>query len=286
MAAQSFAMGEAFGKGFQYGKRRISAMDNKEFNSKDAKAHFMETTADIKSMVPSMKESMSSFAFLQQDIIKELLKYIEQTAGTLIEGVQDRIEGAALEVHRLFGSNPTAAQFASPAGISALLKWWGDVGSSPTIQYINDVIARIAQKFQWTPLPSSSIIWILDKLKTEYGNLPDSDFIGPSPPPDGVAPPDETFIDVDKDTREPFPGFTGLPDGRFAYVGRGASQSQELEYYNLIKIIKAAKIKYKAIILTSTNPSIVVDSILRNKQALADLIKRYGMQSYIGHEVL
>ncbi len=32
MGAQSLVLGKAFGEGFQYGKRKISAMTNEEFN--------------------------------------------------------------------------------------------------------------------------------------------------------------------------------------------------------------------------------------------------------------
>ncbi len=75
MASQSLAMGEAFGKGFQYGKRRISAMTNEEFNKFTPKQMHIETTAEIASMIPNMKQSMDNFSTLQPAIIKELLSY-------------------------------------------------------------------------------------------------------------------------------------------------------------------------------------------------------------------
>lgn len=86
MASQSLAMGEAFGLGFQYGKRRISAMNNDEFNKLTAKQLHMDMSADIRGMIPSMTESMSNFASLQPVIIKELLAYafeLAPAAGTV-----------------------------------------------------------------------------------------------------------------------------------------------------------------------------------------------------------
>ncbi len=87
MAAQSFAMGEAFGKGFQYGKRRVSSMTNAEFNSKTAVNHFEETTADINGMIPAMKAQMSTFALLQSDIIQEMIGYIKKLPADVASGL-------------------------------------------------------------------------------------------------------------------------------------------------------------------------------------------------------
>ncbi len=78
MASQSLAMGEAFGKGFQFGKRRISAMTNEDFNKFSAKQMHTETTAEIQSMIPNMKQSMDNFSMLQTDIIKELISYAQK----------------------------------------------------------------------------------------------------------------------------------------------------------------------------------------------------------------
>ncbi len=87
MAAQSFAMGEAFGKGFQSGKRRISSMTNEQFNSKTQPQIFAETTADISAMIPSMKKQMTEFTFLQSDIIQELIGYIKKLPSDIQQGL-------------------------------------------------------------------------------------------------------------------------------------------------------------------------------------------------------
>ncbi len=83
MAGQSFAMGEAFGKCFQYGKRKISSMTNEEFNALSAADHFSETTADISEMIPSMKSQMNNFSTLQTDIIKTLIEQLKDAGITI-----------------------------------------------------------------------------------------------------------------------------------------------------------------------------------------------------------
>ncbi len=87
MAAQSFAMGEAFGKGFQYGKRKVSSMTNEEFNTKTGASLYAETTVDINNMIPSMKNQMSNFALLQSDIIKEMIGYLRQLPSDVVSGL-------------------------------------------------------------------------------------------------------------------------------------------------------------------------------------------------------
>jgi len=109
MAAQSFAMGEAFGKGFQSGKRRVSSMTNEQFNSKTQAQLFEETTADISAMIPSMKKQMSEFTLLQSDIIKELIGYIKKLPGDIAEGldIQGLLEGLS-NLGKSSGSTDTA----------------------------------------------------------------------------------------------------------------------------------------------------------------------------------
>ncbi len=75
MATQSLAMGEAFGLGFQYGKRRISAMSNEEFNKITPVKLHQDMQGGVQAMIPEMKQSISNFTLLQTDIIKELVHY-------------------------------------------------------------------------------------------------------------------------------------------------------------------------------------------------------------------
>ncbi len=89
MATQSLAMGEAFGIGFQYGKRRISAMTNEEFNKKSPSDIHSDMQAGVKEMIPQMKESMSNFTLLQVDIIKELINYVKVILAEVPSIVQD-----------------------------------------------------------------------------------------------------------------------------------------------------------------------------------------------------
>ncbi len=72
MAGQSLAMGEAFGKGFQYGKRKISSMSNEEFNALDFKELSESLATDYRVMIPSLTKSIEDSQVLQQSVFKAL----------------------------------------------------------------------------------------------------------------------------------------------------------------------------------------------------------------------
>ncbi len=73
MAAQSFAMGHAFGTSFQYGKRKISSMSNEEFNALDSVALHQDLQTDIRAMIPSMNESFHRMESFQIEIIQSMM---------------------------------------------------------------------------------------------------------------------------------------------------------------------------------------------------------------------
>ncbi len=77
MAAQSFAMGQAFGTSFQYGKRKISSMSNEEFNKYTPLQAHEEIQADIRAMIPSLNKSFQRMESFQIDIINSMVDTIK-----------------------------------------------------------------------------------------------------------------------------------------------------------------------------------------------------------------
>jgi len=73
MGIQSAVMAKQFGENFQYGKRRISAMDNKEFNALTPKKLQENANAELKAMIPSMQQSLTDMREFQVFVIKEFL---------------------------------------------------------------------------------------------------------------------------------------------------------------------------------------------------------------------
>ncbi len=94
MAMQSGAMALAFGTYFQYGKRRISAMSNEEFNKIQPGDIYKGITDTINAMIPSFRQQNASMQGLQQEILKQLMEYAKQAAATLPEQAGDVLKSA------------------------------------------------------------------------------------------------------------------------------------------------------------------------------------------------
>ncbi len=105
MAGQSLAMGEAFGKGFQYGKRKISSMDNASFNKLDFKGLSESIATDYKVMIPSMEQSIRASDKLQSAVIQEM--------GDLIKSIP-------MEILNFLGSATTGGVTTTSTSASAL----------------------------------------------------------------------------------------------------------------------------------------------------------------------
>ncbi len=87
MAGQSMIMGDAFGKAYQYGKRKISAMSNEEFNKMDANTLGRELIEDYTKIVPHLKVAVHQSLDFQKLIITELVKIIPTIPQSVGEGL-------------------------------------------------------------------------------------------------------------------------------------------------------------------------------------------------------
>jgi len=95
MGIQSAVMAKQFGENFQYGKRRISAMSNDEFNKLTPKMIQDNANAELKAMIPSMQASITDMRQFQEFMIKEMIA----TIGDLLRnglGFLLGVEGSAV----------------------------------------------------------------------------------------------------------------------------------------------------------------------------------------------
>lgn len=81
MGIQSAVMAKQFGENFQYGKRRISAMSNAEFNKLTPKMLQTHANAELKSMIPSMQDSVIEMREFQTFLVREFLQMINDAIG-------------------------------------------------------------------------------------------------------------------------------------------------------------------------------------------------------------
>ncbi len=109
MATQSLVMGESFGKAFQFGKRKMSAMDNESFNKLTIEQVASEMFRSYQNILPDLKQSMRDSSKLQSDIIGQILSIPSETLADLfrlLAGVDRQGE----EIVRGRGERPTTAE--------------------------------------------------------------------------------------------------------------------------------------------------------------------------------
>ncbi len=99
MATQSFLMMQMAGAGWQFGKRKISAMTNIEFNKLSTNQLLSNETADVRKAIPTIEASMKDMTQLMApivaqygDFIKEAIKGAGQGITNLLGGQSDQIQ--------------------------------------------------------------------------------------------------------------------------------------------------------------------------------------------------
>ncbi len=76
MGAQSLVIGKMFGEGFQYGKRKISAMPNEEFNALTFQGMMQNARDEMKASIPTMIKALSDMQPMVQAVIHEFFDYL------------------------------------------------------------------------------------------------------------------------------------------------------------------------------------------------------------------
>ncbi len=81
MGIQSAVMAKQFGENFQYGKRRISAMSNEEFNKLTPTMLMDKAGEELKAMIPSMEKSVIDMREFQTFLVREFLQMVNDAIG-------------------------------------------------------------------------------------------------------------------------------------------------------------------------------------------------------------
>ncbi len=76
MGAQSLVIGKMFGEGFQYGKRKISAMPNEEFNKLTFEAMMSNARDEMQASIPTMIQAMQDMKPMVNAVIHEFTNYL------------------------------------------------------------------------------------------------------------------------------------------------------------------------------------------------------------------
>ncbi len=97
MGMQSLVIGKQFGEGFQFGKRKISAMTNDEFNKLTPAMIAQRSADELKAMIPSMQQSLQDMRVFQTFIVQELIATVKQLPNDIfgVGAPQDIQQGAS-----------------------------------------------------------------------------------------------------------------------------------------------------------------------------------------------
>ncbi len=99
MGSQSAVMMKMAGEQWQYGKRRISAMTNEEFNKLTPIKLYEIETSELRAMIPLMQESMRDMNKLTPIIVTEMIKMFEDFVTILYQKIQGETDNF---LHPLF----------------------------------------------------------------------------------------------------------------------------------------------------------------------------------------
>ncbi len=139
MAGQSLAMGEAFGKGFQYGKRKISSMSNEEFNKLDFRELSESLATDYRVMIPSITKSIEASDKLQSAVFQALGDLIKSIPAEILQffDFQQQNQGKTTTDHTTLketvdesidSTNTTSGTAWFLLGINSVLDIWHYIG--------------------------------------------------------------------------------------------------------------------------------------------------------------
>jgi len=110
-------MGDAFGKAFQYGKRKISAMSNEEFNAMTPDDLAREINTDYTAIIQTMPEAMAQSRDFQRLILIEM--------GKIIADIPDVLKEFFFGQHGLEPNEPPPAIVPGPGVIPPGAYDWG-----------------------------------------------------------------------------------------------------------------------------------------------------------------
>ncbi len=123
MAYQSILIGDAFGRGYQFGKRKISELSNEQIKKMSIDDVFRDASVDYLRMIPTVERSMAASLDLQIFIVKELIKVIPAMLAALEKEAPPIIKNALdTAIHQGFGLEQLAKAITSGfSGVGNLL---------------------------------------------------------------------------------------------------------------------------------------------------------------------
>ncbi len=263
MGAQSLVIGKMFGEGFQYGKRKISAMPNEEFNKLTFQDMMSNARQELKASIPSMAASMSDMDEMVEVIIDKFVGYLQK----VIEKTPEAL--AAI------GGSTAAAGIAGPAGIGLDIGLKTIKAGMTQAQFLAYTKILLAQQVADAQKPLA--LGLSDADKTEAERFREQQAFNIGFEKDKAALDRKRELQRAKDLRD-VSGVTPIISRGFTRK-RAAGQSQRLQKTRSIREIRRVdgilRVKKRA----NKDPVSIIqltNRLKKERQRLADLLARYS----------
>ncbi len=143
MPIQSYLMMYFAGSAWQFGKRKISAKSNEEFNKLTMKTLLEEHTIELKSVIPTLEKSMDDVTpliriLIEQygDFVREAIRALPEAIGNIFQGTSGSVQQSQFGITQVRGYVPgdsrnygTTGQKELDAQIRALINKYYTPGS-------------------------------------------------------------------------------------------------------------------------------------------------------------
>ncbi len=141
MAAQSFVMMYQAGEGWQYGKRKISAMSNEDFNKLTPQIILQNQAASLRGSLPTIVKSMNDMTPIIRDIVRQYGDFAKAIINELPAVAKILLEPPA--TGGFPGQGDRAIMDALTQGFQKMLNIRGGPTSGPTIEAFAELQKQI-----------------------------------------------------------------------------------------------------------------------------------------------
>ncbi len=99
MGAQSYLMMYMAGAGWQYGKRKISAKSNEEFNALTTVSLYKSMTTELKESIPSIEKSMNDMTPIVGTIVEQYGAFVKEIIAAMPRAVEATVQkGSVIDI--------------------------------------------------------------------------------------------------------------------------------------------------------------------------------------------
>ncbi len=168
MPIQSYLMMYFAGSGWQYGKRRISAMSNEQFNKLTPEELLKQHSIELKNMLPTLDKTLDDVTPLIKtlveqygDFVREAIKAIPDAIGNIFKPTTGSIQDSQFGITNVRYTRPPEGQ------IESTKQYWEQLAKDAW-----EHASKIADAKPIPALPEHDITQAHHKLPTKDFNLP------------------------------------------------------------------------------------------------------------------